>query len=60
MIVRYVERCPNCGQWEPWRQYAKKLRGLGGDEVARKYVKCRRCGYREVISIRKSSLQSQV
>ena len=53
MIVRYVEKCPACGQWEPWRQYAKKLRGLVGDEVARKYVKCRRCGFREVISVRK-------
>ena len=53
MIVRYVDKCPNCGQWEPWRQYAKKLRGLGSDEVARKYVKCRRCGFKEVISVRK-------
>lgn len=52
MIVRYLEKCPQCGQWDPWRQYAKKVRGLGTGEVLRKYVKCRRCGRLEVISVR--------
>ena len=51
MIIRYMEICPKCGQWDPWRQYAKKLTGLGPSEVARKYVICRRCSHHEVISV---------
>lgn len=53
MIIRKLEICPKCGQWDPWRQYAKKLTNLAPGEVARKYVKCRRCGKTETVSIRK-------
>lgn len=55
MIVRYLEQCPNCGQWDPWRTYSKKVSGLEGCEVARRYVKCRRCGMTEVVSVRRKS-----
>ena len=42
--VRTIEVCPACGQYEPWRQYAKRVGGLKGNEVARLYKKCFRCG----------------
>lgn len=45
MIVRKIEKCPRCGQHAPWRKYATKtVRGQ-----KRVYVKCKRCGAREVV-----------
>ncbi len=45
MIRRPIEVCPVCGQWNPWRKYSTRI--VGG--VRRIYVRCRRCGRREVI-----------
>ena len=52
-MIETVPECPHCGQWDPWRQYAKRVKGLAAGEVARKYVKCRRCGQCAVISVRR-------
>lgn len=45
MIRRPVEVCPICGQWNPWRKYSTRI--VNG--LRRIYVRCRRCGRREVI-----------
>lgn len=48
MIVREIEICPRCGQFEPWRKVSSRVvRG-----VRRVYVKCRRCGAREMVEYR--------
>lgn len=53
MILRTVEICPNCKQWDPWRQYAQLPNDkLQPGEVRRIYVRCRRCGKTETISYR--------
>ena len=45
MIVRKIEICPDCGQQYPWRRYAShEVQGQ-----RRIYVKCRRCGRKDVI-----------
>ena len=45
MIVRNIEKCPKCGQWQPWRKRATKI--VRGQR--RVYVKCRRCGHHETV-----------
>lgn len=45
MIVKFFDACPDCGQWDPWRQYSTRI--IAGQR--RNYVKCRRCGKKEVI-----------
>lgn len=45
MIVRKIERCPKCGQIDPWRKY--KTATVNGE--CRRYVKCKRCGKRETM-----------
>ncbi len=52
MIVRILEVCPRCGQYDPWRKYSTRI--LGG--IRRTYVKCCRCGAREVVVYRLPSL----
>lgn len=48
MIVRNVEKCPKCGQWDPWRKVSSRVvKGL-----KRVYVRCKRCGFRETIEYR--------
>lgn len=51
MIVRYIEVCPNCGQWDPWRKVTSKV--VKGHR--RVYAKCKRCGKRETIEYRHAS-----
>ena len=48
MIVREIEVCPKCGQWNPWRKVSSRT-ALG---VKRVYVRCFRCGKRETIEYR--------
>ena len=48
MIIRNLETCPHCGQYDPWRKYS--TRTVRGER--RVYVKCRRCGAREVVVYR--------
>ena len=48
MITREIEVCPHCGQHGPWRKYS--TRTVRGQK--RVYVKCKRCGAREVIVYR--------
>jgi DNA-directed RNA polymerase subunit M/transcription elongation factor TFIIS len=48
MITRDVEVCPKCGQHDPWRKYSSRT--VHGQR--RIYVKCKRCGAREVIVYR--------
>ena len=51
MIVRNVEKCPKCGQWDPWRKVSSRtVKGL-----KRVYVKCKRCGCRETVEYRPES-----
>lgn len=53
MITRTVEICKNCGQWDPWRQYAAlRESSLQPGEIRRIYVRCRRCGQTDTISYR--------
>lgn len=48
MIIREIERCPRCGQWNPWRKTSSRLvKGL-----RRLYVTCRRCGRKETVEYR--------
>ena len=48
MIVREIEVCPKCGQWNPWRKVSSRTTG----GVKRVYVRCFRCGKRETIEYR--------
>ena len=49
MIVREIEVCPQCGQYDPWRKYSTRtIRGQ-----RRIYVKCKRCGLRDVVVYKK-------
>jgi len=48
MIVRKIEKCPKCGKWQPWRKYSTRV--IKGER--RVYVKCIRCGAREVVVYR--------
>lgn len=48
MIIRPLEKCPACGQLNPWRKYASKL--IRGER--RIYAKCSRCGRKETIVYR--------
>lgn len=48
MIVREIEVCPKCGQWNPWRKVSSRTAG----GVKRVYVRCFRCGKRETIEYR--------
>lgn len=58
MITRTVEICKNCGQLDPWRQYAQLPNyRLQPGEVRRIYVKCRRCSKTETISYRLPTLK---
>ena len=45
MTIRYIEICPKCGQWMPWRKMT--TRTVKGER--RQYSKCCRCGARETI-----------
>ena len=45
MIRRYIEVCPKCGQYKPWRTYKSLV--VRGQKRA--YVTCRRCKKRDVI-----------
>ena len=51
MIIRRLEICPKCGQWQPWRKYSTRV--IKGER--RVYVKCIRCGAREVVVYRKTT-----
>lgn len=46
MIVRNIEICPACGQWDPWRKVSQYFGADGSKYV---YVKCKRCRRKEVI-----------
>ena len=48
MIIRQIEVCPRCGQVAPWRKYSTRV--VRGER--RIYVKCKRCGARDVIVYR--------
>lgn len=48
MIIRYIEKCPACGQWNPWRKVSSRI--VKGKR--RQYVKCRRCGRKETVEYR--------
>lgn len=48
MIIRKLEVCPHCGQYMPWRRYASKVI----DGIRRQYVRCKRCGAKEVVVYR--------
>lgn len=48
MIVRKTEICPKCGKHNPWRKYS--TRNIRGER--RIYVKCARCGAKEVVVYR--------
>ena len=48
MIVRKLEKCPQCGTWQPWRKYSTRV--IKGER--RVYVRCRTCGKREVVIYR--------
>jgi len=48
MIIRTLEVCPRCGQYSPWRKYSTRL--VAGER--RIYVKCCRCGARDVVIYR--------
>ena len=48
MIIRYIEICPKCGQWMPWRKIATKI--VNGEKT--QYSRCVRCGARETIVFR--------
>jgi endogenous inhibitor of DNA gyrase (YacG/DUF329 family) len=48
MIVRKKEKCPVCGQADPWRKYSSRI--VRGER--RVYVKCVRCGKKEVVTYR--------
>jgi len=48
MIVRYIEVCPGCGQWNPWIKVSSRV--VKGRR--RQYVKCRRCGRKETVEYR--------
>ena len=51
MIVRQIEKCPVCGQHDPWRKVSSRV--VKGER--RLYVKCRRCGRKETIVYRDQS-----
>ena len=51
MIVRKIETCPKCGKWQPWRKYSTRV--VRGER--RVYVKCTRCGAREVVVYRRAN-----
>ena len=46
-ITRYIEVCPRCGGWSPWRKVTTFSYPEKGEK--RQYVECRHCGKREVI-----------
>lgn len=48
MIIRYIEVCPSCGQWNPWLKVSSRI--VNGRR--RQYVKCRRCGRKETVEYR--------
>lgn len=48
MVIRKIEKCPECGKWQPWRKYS--TRTYKG--VRRVYVKCAQCGKHEVVVYR--------
>ena len=49
MIIRAVEICPKCHQYDPWRKTTSRI--VKGER--RLYVKCRRCGQKETIVYQK-------
>lgn len=51
MIIRYIEVCPKCGQWMPWRKVTTKF--VKGEKT--QYSKCCRCGAKETIVYRHRS-----
>jgi ribosomal protein S27AE len=51
VIVRKIETCPKCGKWQPWRKYSTRV--IKGER--RIYVKCVRCGAREVVVYRRAN-----
>jgi len=53
MIIRYIEKCPRCGQWMPWRKVSTKI--VKGERT--QYSKCCRCGMKETIVYREKSPQ---
>ncbi len=48
MIVRKIEVCPKCGKVMPW----VKRRSMVVRGERRVYVKCSRCGQKEVVVYR--------
>lgn len=48
MIVRKIETCPKCGKLMPWRKYSTRI--IRGER--RVYVKCVRCGKKDVVVYR--------
>lgn len=48
MIVREIEVCPVCGQWNPWRKVSSRI--VKGRR--RIYCVCARCGRKETIEYR--------
>lgn len=51
MIVRTVEVCPKCGKHDPWRKYSTRY--VNGQR--RIYVKCMRCGAKDVVVYREKT-----
>lgn len=45
MIRRFIEICPKCGQYDPWRTYKSLV--VRGQKRA--YVACKTCGTTDVI-----------
>ena len=58
MIVRTIEICPSCGQWDPWRKISSRYFNRG-DVVCRVYVKCKRCGRAETVEYRRPEYPAQ-
>ena len=55
VVIRKIEVCPKCGQWNPWRKRSPDGKEgnsytVGGER--RMTVFCRRCGKREIIVYR--------
>lgn len=57
MIIREIEVCPKCGKVNPWRKYSTRV--VRGER--RDYVKCVRCGKREMVAYRsKDTIRARI
>lgn len=56
MIIRNLEVCPKCGQWNPWR----KRRSLVVKGERRIYVVCKSCGAKDIIVYRRGKSAANV